>query len=261
MADLQLYQYLIIALLFVWSGFVRSGLGFGGNLLVLPLLLLVVDDPLLFLPIIGVHLLLFSLLITWQGRKHAINSADADSEPVGNIDWAYLKRALLILIVPKMAGVLGLLTLPGSIMSMIIYGIVFFYAIGYVLNRPLQSNSKTLDIIFLVIGGYFSGTSLIGAPLIVAVFVTHVARHQLRDTLFVLWFILGGIKLASFLIAGVDMHWIHHLWLLPAVYIGHLLGERAHRRLVQTEQAVFYRVMGAGLIVVSTLGAGKILLS
>lgn len=259
MSNLQLYQYLIIALLFVWSGFVRSGLGFGGNLLVLPLLLLVVDDPLLFLPIIGVHLILFSLLIAWQGHRRALR-ASANPTDASSIDWGYLKYALLILIVPKMAGVLGLLTLPSSVMSMIIYGIVLFYAIGYLFNRPLKSNSKALDIIFLVIGGYFSGTSLIGAPLIVAVFASHVAVHQLRDTLFVLWFILGTIKLASFVIAGVDMHWIHHLWLLPAVYIGHLLGERVHRRLVQADQAVFFRVMGAGLILVSSLGLLKILL-
>ena len=260
MSDLLPYQYLIIALLFVWSGFVRSGLGFGGNLLVLPLLLLVVDDPLLFLPIIGVHLILFSLMIAWQGHRRALRASASSADGGGSIDWAYLKHALLILIIPKMAGVLGLLTLPGSVMSMIIYGIVLFYAVGYVLNRPLKSNSRVLDILFLVIGGYFSGTSLIGAPLIVAVFATHVAVHQLRDTLFVLWFILGAIKLASFVIAGVDMHWVHHLWLLPAVYVGHLMGERVHRRLLQADQAVFFRVMGCGLIVVSSLGLLKILL-
>jgi len=30
MADLLPYQYALIGLIFVWSGFVRSGLGFGG---------------------------------------------------------------------------------------------------------------------------------------------------------------------------------------------------------------------------------------
>ena len=39
--------------------------------------------------------------------------------------------------------------------------------------------------------GYVSGTSLIGAPLIVSVFATHVAKEQLRDTMLVLWFILS----------------------------------------------------------------------
>jgi hypothetical protein len=39
---------------------VRSGLGFGGAVLTLPFLLMIRDQPLLFLPIISVHLLLFS---------------------------------------------------------------------------------------------------------------------------------------------------------------------------------------------------------
>lgn len=30
MSDLSLFQYALIALIFIWSGFVRSGLGFGG---------------------------------------------------------------------------------------------------------------------------------------------------------------------------------------------------------------------------------------
>ncbi|BBI70547.2 hypothetical protein HAALTHF_05350n [Vreelandella aquamarina] len=64
-------------------------------------------------------------------------------------------------------------------------------------------------------GGYVSGTSLIGAPLIVSVFATHVAKEQLRDTMFVLWFILVVIKMVSFVIAGVDLQLIHQLWLLP----------------------------------------------
>ena len=40
MEDLQTWQYLAIAACFVWSGFVRSGLGFGGAVLTLPFLLM-----------------------------------------------------------------------------------------------------------------------------------------------------------------------------------------------------------------------------
>ncbi len=39
MADLHTWQYVLIALIFVWSGFIRSGLGFGGAVMSLPLLL------------------------------------------------------------------------------------------------------------------------------------------------------------------------------------------------------------------------------
>ena len=50
MEGLETWQYLTIALLFVWGGFVRSGLGFGGAVLTLPFLLLVHNEPLVFLP-------------------------------------------------------------------------------------------------------------------------------------------------------------------------------------------------------------------
>lgn len=238
----------------------RSGLGFGGSVLSLPFLLLIVDDPLVFLPIIGVHLMLFSTLITWQNRRRNRAHKFSEQQTVDSIDWHYLKYSLKVMIVPKLIGVFGLLTLPATLMSSIIYCIVFGYAISYVLNRPFKSNSKALDTLFLVFGGYISGTSLIGAPLIVAVYASHVAKHQLRDTLFVLWFILVLIKLLSFLIAGVDLQLIHHLWLLPCAYIGHLIGERAHQRMVEAENSVFYRVLGSVLICVSSIGLIKALI-
>jgi len=255
MADLLGWQYALIGLIFVWSGFVRSGLGFGGAVLSLPFLLLILDEPLVFLPLIAVHLLVFSSLIAWQGYRRV--QGERDDSPQGNIDWAYLKSSLKVMIIPKLIGVFGLLTLPGNIMTSIIFGIVIVYAIGYVLDRPFRSNNPYVDKLFLMLGGYVSGTSLIGAPLIVAVYGTHVAKQQLRDTLFVLWFILVVIKMTSFLIAGVDLQLIHHLWLLPCAFVGHLLGERFHRVLLDAETPLFFRVLGAVLILVSLLGMAR----
>ena len=254
MSDLAIYQYLLIALIFVWSGFVRSGLGFGGAVLSLPFLLLVLDDPLVFLPIIAVHLLVFSSLTIWMNNRKSSGTGDDDAAVVGTVDWHYLWRILAIMIVPKLVGVVGLLTLPANVMTSIIFGIVIIYAIGYVLNKPFRSNNKYVDYVLLGLGGYVSGTSLIGAPLIVSVFATHVAKEQLRDTMFVLWFILVVIKMVSFVIAGVDLQLIHQLWLLPCAFIGHLLGEKAHRYLLNADTGLFFRVLGAVLIVVSVVG-------
>jgi len=252
MTDLLWWQYGCIGLIFIWSGFVRSGLGFGGAVLALPFLLLVVNEPLIFLPIISIHLLIFSSWITWQGHR-----TRRDTPGEGNIDWRYLGHSMKIMILPKLIGVLGLLTLPGEIMSGIIFVIVIVYAIGYVLNRPFRSNKPWIDNLFLALGGYVSGTSLIGAPLIVAVYANHVAKHQLRDTLFVLWFILVAIKMTSFIIAGVDLQLIHQLWLLPCALVGHLIGERFHRYMVSSETPLFFRVLGVVLIAVSVLGIAR----
>lgn len=254
MQDLLWYQYLLIALTFIWSGFVRSGLGFGGAVLSLPILLFITNQPLVFLPLIAVHLLVFSALTVIQNNRKSRRHTAAGQAAESTVDWQYLKYALAVMIIPKLIGVLGLITLPTQILSAIIFCIVAVYSVTYILNKPFSSNNKYLDIFFLVLGGYISGTSLIGAPLILAVLVTHVSREQLRDTLFTLWFILVMIKMIAFVYAGIDLQLIHHLWLLPCAGIGHVIGLRFHRYMLDGDSAVFYRVLGSVLLFISLLG-------
>ena len=254
MESLAWYQYATIGLIFVWSGFVRSGLGFGGAVLALPFLLLIVNDPLVFLPLIAAHLIFFSTLIMIQStQKQGTTQSNT-------INWRYLRRSMGIMIVPKIAGVIGLLTLPPVIMSTIIFLIVIAYAIGYIINRPIQIKTKFQEYGFLGLGAYVSGTSLTGAPLIVPVVASHVEKHELRNTLFVLWWILTLIKLVSFVIAGIDLQLVHHLWLLPCAFTGHLLGNRMHNYLIEQETPTFFRVLGIALVIVSLTGLIKPLL-
>ena len=274
MSDLSLIQYGLIAFIFIWSGFVRSGLGFGGAVLSLPFLLLVKDDPLVFLPIIAVHLLVFSSLTIWTNNRRSYNSKAGKSSqkltgfgpdvaakaPEGTVDWPYLWRMLRIMLVPKLIGVFGLFTLPANVLSAIIFVIVAIYSVSYIINRPFRSDSKTVDVALLMAGGYISGTSLIGAPLIIAVAAQHVARDKLRDTLFGLWFILVLIKLAAFIWVGLDLQLIHHLWLLPCAAIGHVIGLRFHERILEAETPVFFRLLGMVLLVVSSVGMVSVLL-
>jgi len=261
MSELSLAQYSLIALIFIWSGFVRSGLGFGGAVLSLPFLLLVDNQPLVYLPIIAVHLLFFSSLTVYlNNRKSVLQSGDAavSSTPLSTVDWGYLKYGLGIMIIPKMIGVFGLITLPPALMSSIIFTIVACYALTYIFNRPFKSNSRVLDIIFLMLGGYISGTSLIGAPLIIAVFMTHVAAHQLRDTLFTLWFILVAIKMVAFVWVGIDLQLLHALLLLPCAGIGHVLGLKVHEKMLKAETKVFFRILGSVLLVISGIGLSRV---
>lgn len=256
MSGLEWYQYLLIALVFVWSGFVRSGLGFGGAVLSLPFLLLIDNEPLVFLPIIAAHLMFFSMLLALQRHRRG-RSESAVFERGSSVDWPYLRKAMAIMIVPKLVGVFGLITLPASVMGSIIFAIVAVYAFSYILDRPFRSADPRLDTLFLVLGGYISGTSLIGAPLIIAVFATHVNPRQLRDTLFALWFILVSIKMAAFVYAGVDLQLVHHLWLLPCAGIGHVMGLSFHDYLMRAEPKLFYRVLGCVLLVASGMGLAR----
>ena len=233
-------HFFLTGLIFVWSGFVRSGLGFGGAALTLPILLLVFDDPLFWLPILAVQLLIFSSLTLY-------NRLD-------NVDWNYLKKALLIMIIPKIAGVLGLLNFPNGVLLFMIYTITFIYGVTYVFNYTLKSNNRYVDRVLLVLGAYASGTSLIGAPLISAVFSRHVELTRLRDTLFVVWIILVFLKMTTFIAFDVELHLLAMLYLLPFAAVGHFLGLKAHAYLIQGQGGRFKVIMGIILVAVSGHG-------
>ncbi len=256
MAELNYLQLALIGVIFIWSGVVRSGLGFGGSVMALPFLLLILDEPLVFLPIISVHLLFFAGLTVWQNNR-ALLMGGSEAPANSTVDWPYLLRALGIMIVPKLIGVFGVLTLPNTVMSAIIYTIIGAYSISYIFNKPLKSKHPIVDVVFLMLGGYISGTSLIGAPLIIAVFANHVRKHQLRDTLFLLWIILVSIKMIAFILAGVNLQLIHHLWLLPCAGIGHVIGLQLHRWLLNSDTQTFMRVLGLALLVICLVGLSQ----
>ncbi len=240
MNDLELWQYIATAFIFVWTGFVRSGLGFGGAALGLPLLLLVIDNPLIWLPLIGIHLLFFSALTV--GTRF------------GDVDWSFLKKAFIIMLLPQLAGVFGLLTLPAGWMVIFVYWITLFYGACYLFNYQIKSQSRAFDALLLIIGAYVAGASLIGAPLIVAVALHRVAKENLRNTLFILWFVLVSIKLSVFVAVDVEFWWLSHVWLLPCAAIGHVVGLKLHQQLISGDAVFFRQCIGAALIVVCLIG-------
>jgi len=239
-------QLLFVFLIYCWTGFVRTGLGFGGAALGLPLMLLVDGSPIDWLPIIALHLLFFSGLSVSRALKQ--------------VDWSYFKKSLIWILPAKVVGVIGLLNLSADIMSVIVYSITTFYALTWVFNYSITSQKGWLDKTLLALGGYISGTSLTGAPLIVAVYMQKVAKEQLRNTLFVLWFFLVTIKMSAFVAVGVHIDWQYALMLLPAAAVGHYLGLKAHAKLMEKDQQ-FKRWLGGALIFICAIGLSKIFLA
>jgi uncharacterized membrane protein YfcA len=242
--DFSLNQILLICLLFIWAGFVRTGLGFGGAALGLPLMLFIHNDPRLWLPIISTHLLFFSGL-TLRTRLH-------------NVDWRYLRQSSIYIIPPAILGVFGLVNLPILWLNLFIYGVTLFYGLVWLFNKTIESRQDWVDKFLLILGGYVAGTSLTGAPLMVAVYMRHVSKQQLRDTLFVLWFVLVSIKMTTFVVLSVDLHFIQALMLLPIAAIGHVMGLKAHQAITRNE-LLFKRWVGGGLVIVSALGLWSLL--
>jgi uncharacterized membrane protein YfcA len=242
--DFSLNQILLICLLFIWAGFVRTGLGFGGAALGLPLMLFIHNDPRLWLPIISTHLLFFSGL-TLRTRLH-------------NVDWRYLRQSSIYIIPPAILGVFGLVNLPILWLNLFIYGVTLFYGLVWLFNKTIESRQDWVDKFLLILGGYVAGTSLTGAPLMVAVYMRHVSKQRLRDTLFVLWFVLVSIKMTTFVVLSVDLHFIQALMLLPIAAIGHVMGLKAHQAITRNE-LLFKRWVGGGLVIVSALGLWSLL--
>jgi len=236
-------EFVAISLIFIWTGFVRTGIGFGGAALGLPLLLLIKDDPLFFLPIIGTHLLLFSG-ITVLTR-------------IQNVNWSVVAKVMGIVIIPKIAGLIGLLSLPNNWLVIIVFSITLFYGATWLFNYTIKSQSKVVDVFLLGLGGYISGTSLIGAPLIITVVSRYVSKVQLRETLFVLWIILVFFKMGAFVYFDVELQWQFSLVLLPFVGIGHYIGLRTHDYLVSSDSGLFHRVLGGVLVSISLAGLAK----
>lgn len=237
--QLSLTEQFLIAAIFIWTGFVRSGLGFGGAALGLPLMLYIINQPVYWLPIIGFHLLIFSSLTLRTRFK--------------NVDWNYLKKSLVFIIPSSLVGVFGLLNLPNHWLIFFIYSITLFYAIIWLFNIQINSNKHWVDKLLLVLGGYVAGTSLTGAPLMVAVFMRHVLAEQLRNTLFVLWFVLVTIKMSTFAVVGVDLHFLPALLLLPVAAIGHIIGLRTHQ-LILNNDTLFKTITGGILAIISIAG-------
>ena len=239
MLDLSVLEYVFVILIFIWSGFVRSGLGFGGAALGLPLMLFVYDQPLYWLPIIGLHLLFFSGL-TLRTR-------------INNIDWPYLRKAAWYIFPAALVGVIGLIQLPTQWLLVFIYSVSLFYAVLWLAGWAIRSGDSWIDKCLLVIGGYVAGTSLTGAPLMVAVFAKNVHKGQLRNTLFVLWFILVSAKLIAFVMLDVKLNVLACIMLIPFAAIGHVIGLKLHDAILQHDK-VFKRFVGGMLIIVSSLG-------
>lgn len=246
MADLTLWELFFCLLIFVWSGFVRTALGFGGAALSVPLFLFVIDSPIEIIPIIGLHLLLSALLSLRKDYQQ--------------INWHYLGQSLPFLLPFKIAGVIGLFNLPANLLNIGVYLITLTYALSYVTQIRWTRQHKVIDYFLLAVGSYVSGTSLIGAPLIIAVYSRYLLPKQLRATLFCLWSILVIIKLIGFIIAGVSLQVDWAFYTLPFAYLGHYLGEITHQQILRLNKSQFMRWIGVGLLTICLAGIFRIIL-
>ena len=206
-------------------------------------MLFVYDQPLFWLPMIGTHLLFFSSLTL--------------STRLNIVDWAYLKQSSTFILPAALIGVFGLINLPNYWLLVFIYSLTLFYSALWLFDIKVRSEREWIDRVFLAIGGYVAGTSLTGAPLLIAIFMKNVSAEQLRNTLLVLWFVVVSMKLGTFVILGVKLHLLSALMLLPVAAIGHYIGLIAHDSMLKNDR-ILKRVIGGVLMLISLLGLWKL---
>jgi len=240
--DFTNLQIGLMALIFVWTAFVRSSIGFGGIALGMPFMLLVHNEALFWLPIFGIHLLFFSAMTLRRDLR--------------NIDWTYLKKAGVYIFPAALVGIFGLVSLPNDFLVTFIYSFTIFYALLWVMDWAINSKQGWLDKILLAIGGYVIGLGMPGMPLISSVFMRFVAMRHLRNTLFVLVSTTTVVRMGFFVATDVNLHFWFALCLIPTAWIGHQLGLKAHDY-IMNNQTLFRRVVGGALILVCTIGLMK----
>ncbi len=234
-----------LVLCFLWSGFIRSGLGFGGLVLTLPFALMVVDSPLHILPVAIVHAFLIGTSTMLTGFH--------------NIDWRRLGKIVLVVSGPVALGLLGLITIPEKLLLLLVFGVVMIYSLHYIHPFIRISGRGWSDLAALILGGYLSGLALLGSPLIVSVAAGWIERRRLRDSLLALWVILAPPKLAVLYFSGVDLHLDWQWWLLPTNLVGHYLGLKFHDYLLGLRSSGFYRWLGVTLMIVVLVGIARML--
>ena len=245
---MELTPIVVIVLLisFWWSGFVRAGLGFGGAGLMYPIAFLVVDSVIFIVPIVGAHLLLFTIMtLVGGGYKR--------------VDWSTTWKLLLVMMPAKIIGVFGLLQMPDFWLLMAVYAILIFYSVSYILNIKMKPRGW-VNVPILLFGAYMSGLTLAGAPLIAAVALQYLNREQAKESMYVIWIVMVVIKMSTLIYYDVDLQLEYHLWLLPAAFVGNYMGSKMHDRLQQMQSDVFYRWMGIALLVLSLTGLSRHLL-
>ena len=235
---------IVLIIAFLWSGFVRACFGFGGAGLMYPIAFLVVDSVLFIVPIVGFHLLFFSgITLAMGGYK--------------KVDWKTTLILLALISPTTLMGIFGLLELPEFWVLMSVYAILILYSLSYIFDFKSAKPNPWLNVPALLVGGYVSGLSLSGAPIIAAVALQYLHKEQARSSMYVLWFVLVTIKMLTLYAYDVDMQWQYQLWLLPIATVGHLMGLRLHDYLLQMQNQKFYRWMGIALLSLSIIGLAR----
>lgn len=238
-------QTLLVACVVALAFATESALGFGGTVITLALGSTLMPVRPLLAALIPLNLAL-SAYFTARYRR--------------DVDRAVLfKRVLPVMLLAMPVGMLLASRLPESMLTRAFGVFVLTLAIVELLRgentepRPLASSTSAG---LLAAGGVVHGMFGVGGPLAVYVVSRWIDdKRRFRATLNALWLTLNVVFLVPYvrdgLVSAVSVR--QSLALSPALLVGIVAGEAAHRRIAQAlfRKGVYVMLLGAGAMLVA----------
>jgi uncharacterized protein len=218
------YAFAVLALAY----FVRGISGFGSGLIAVPLLALRFPLP---------EVVPFMLIADFGA------SALVGGLNLRQVDWPEIRRLLPVTLVGVVLGTKLLVSMPPALLLTILAGFVLAFALRTLLlrNAGFQPISPRWAWPAALSGGAVSGLFGTGGPPYV-IYLSHRIRDKgtLRATLSALFFLEGGLRIATFLVAGLLWGytvWRHALFAAPLIAAALYLGSHIHARLSDRQMA------------------------
>ena len=227
MADLTLIESCIYAFGVILAFAVRSGAGFGGGVVAVPVLALAAPLP----TVVPVS----SMLNIISGLQQGVRDWRL-------VEWREMKRLLPWAWVGVLIGIWMLAKVDPKPLSRAFGLFIIAYAIYmlYMGGRAPRVPQRWLNLVAAVasffggfIGSIFGGAA--GPVFAIYLQSIHVEKNQFRATMTMLMLILAGTRAVGFVVAGMYTPKVLTLlaWSIPLVFVGGYLGTRVVQRLDQ----------------------------
>lgn len=230
-----------IAITLFFASSVAVSLGFGSNVIALPIASHFADVKLI-IPVLALLGFLSASFMATVERK--------------SIDWRELRRIVSWAAIGFPFGFLGFSRLPGEWLSLVVGIVVICAAVhglwSHFRHGQPRAPHPVLGRIVLILGGLVHGAIVTGGPLVVAYAVHAIPeKGRFRATLFALWAALNFFFVFLYWLGPerqVEALWTA-LCCAPALGCGIWMGQKIHHRLPESyfRTAVLCLLLLAGI--------------
>ena len=222
----NIWILLLLGLIVLVTHFLEGITGFGCTVLAMPFAILLVGVPTA-KPVLTLYAFLLALYIVVQHWK--------------KINWNAYRRLILLLLAGLPIGIALYRWLPQQILIWILTAFLFFVSVRGILASFRQGRPDGIPekpaLLLVFLGGILHGAFSSGGPLVIVYAAKHLQDKQVfRATLCLVWVTLNAILLGQMAVSSQFTMEAGYTALAcaPALVIGTLLGDWAHRHIRDT---------------------------